>query len=468
MPEHLTPAFDPVFGSAFNSACDPVFNSACDPVFDPVCHSACDPVCHSAFNPPEAIAVLSMHTSPLTAPGSGDSGGLNVYVRELSAAMARAGTRVDIYVRRTDPNAPTHIEVVPGVRVTHINAGPADLTKESLPAVVDYYADRVAEHIAQRPVTALHAHYWLSGVAGHRLKHELDVPLAVTFHTLARVKSCNGDAEPDYRATAEQEVMDCADVVFTSCEAEAAQLSRHYEVESERIRILAPGVDLALFTPGQRHTAQTELGLARSTPLADPVLLFVGRLQPLKGAEIAVKALALTRTPAARNARLMIVGGPSGPDGASTLSELQRLVADLNLTRQVIFVPPQPHHLLPAYYRAADMCLVPSRSESFGLVALEAAACGIPVVASDVGGLSDNVTDGVTGLLVSDRSPERFAACIDRILDDPILALRLGSGGCVHAADHTWDASAGMAASVFLGLAARELVSCVGVGETKG
>ncbi len=413
---------------------------------------------------PKSLAILSMHTSPLSVPGIGDGGGLNIYVRELSAAMTAIGTRCDIYVRRTDSDTPTHVEMASGIRLTHIDAGPLGLDKEDLPAVIDLYADRVAEHIAQRPVDAIHAHYWLSGVAGHRLKHELDVPLAVTFHTLARIKSRNGDVEPIHRALAEQEVMDCADVVFASSEPEAHQLCELYDVVPERIRILTPGVNLELFSPGDKHAARVELGLAETqsaeavTP-GTPTLLFVGRLQPLKGADVAVRALALSRF---SDARLMIVGGPSGQEGERTLDELHKLVADLGLTQRVIFVPPQSHHLLPIYYRAADICLVPSRSESFGLVALEAAACGIPVVASNVGGLSRSVTDGVTGLLVSDRDPAQFAVQIDRVLEDPILASRLGSGGSAHAADHTWEASAATAAEVLASLTARELlVACV-------
>ena len=418
---------------------------------------------------PAALAILSMHTSPLSAPGSGDGGGLNVYARELSAAMAQQDTRCDIYVRRTDACAPVHVDIAPGVRLTHIDAGPPELTKEDLPAVVDLFADRVAEHLAQRPVAAIHAHYWLSGVAGHRLKHELDVPLAVTFHTLGRVKSLNGDAEPAQRSLAEQQVMDCADTVFASCEAEADQLCQLYDVAPERIRILTPGVNLELFSPGDRCAAQAKLGLAPAPPApappapgqhCAPVILFVGRLQPLKGADVAVQALALAQSANASNARLMIVGGPSGTAGDRTLADLHRLVEDLGLTQRVIFVAPQPHHLLPTYYRAADICVVPSRSESFGLVALEAAACGIPVVASDVGGLSNNVAHGVTGLLVAERTPAQFAAQIDRLLDDSVLASRLGSGGCAHAADHTWEAAAAVAAEAFTSLTARELVAC--------
>lgn len=418
------------------------------------------------MRPPDSLAVLSMHTSPLAAPGSGDGGGLNVYVRELAVALAHAGTSVDVYVRRAaaarGADAPAVVDVEPGVRVVHIDAGPPSLAKDDLPAVVDLYADRVAACLARRPPAALHAHYWLSGVAGHRLKHEFDVPLAVTFHTLARVKSRSGDAEPAARADAEQQVIDCADVVFASGRAEAAQLQRYYDVPAERIETLTPGVDLALFSPGRRDAAQAALGLADGAPSAGapPVVLFVGRIQPLKGANLAVRALALLRSSAGRAARLLIVGGPSGPAGERTVAGLHRLVADLGLGDRVRFVPPQPHHQLSSYYRAADVCVVPSRSESFGLVALEAAACGTAVVASDVGGLRDNVIDGVTGLLVDDRRPETFAAHVDRLLDDPQLARRLGDGGCVHAADHTWADAAARAVEVFARLATRELVDC--------
>ena len=404
------------------------------------------------------VAVLCMHTSPLHQPGSGDGGGLNVYVRELTAALAHLGVDCDIYTRRTDASQPDRLEVELGVNVHHVDAGAPSLDKEDLPAVAAAFADRVGEQLARRPVDAIHAHYWLSGMAGHRLKHCLDIPLAVTFHTLGRVKTSSGDAEPRHRGDAEQRVIDCADAVFTSGDAEANQLRSLYQVAPERVHVLTPGVDRAMFAPGQRHAARAAIGLPPG-----PVLLFVGRLQPLKGAELAVETLAATRagSAAGADAQLVIVGGPSGPQGEATLARLRDLADDLAVAEAVRFADPLPHHLLSTYYRAADVCLVPSRSESFGLVALEAAACGTPVVASDVGGLRDNVVEGRTGFLVAGRSSDAFARRVIDILADPLLALRLGDAGSRRAERHSWRVSAAAALEVFDAAARRELVACL-------
>ena len=405
-----------------------------------------------------SVAVLCMHTSPLHQPGSGDGGGLNVYVRELTAALAHHGVSCEVFTRRTEHSQPEIVDVEPGVRVTHVDAGGPSLAKDDLPAVVAAFADRVGEHLVRRPVDAIHAHYWLSGLAGHELKHRLDIPLAVTFHTLGRVKTSTGDLEPRHRGDAEQHIIDCADAVFTSGDAEAALLGSLYDLPPERVHQLTPGVDRAMFAPGQRHAARAAIGLPPG-----PVLLFVGRLQPLKGAELAVETLAATRasTPAGRDAQLVIVGGPSGPDGDATLARLRSMAEELGVAGCVRFVDPLPHHLLSTYYRAADVCLVPSRSESFGLVALEAAACGTPVVASDVGGLRDSVFEGRTGYLVEGRDSDAFARRVADILSDPLLALRLGDAGSQRAERFSWLASASAALDALDAAARRELVVCV-------
>ncbi|WP_420622140.1 glycosyltransferase [Candidatus Poriferisodalis sp.] len=405
-----------------------------------------------------SVAVLCMHTSPLHQPGSGDGGGLNVYVRELTAALAHLGVECDIYTRRTDPSQPDAVDVEPGVRVTHVDAGAPSLDKDDMPAVVATFVDQIAEHLVRRPVDAIHAHYWLSGMAGHELKHRLDVPLAVTFHTLGRVKTSTGDAEPRHRGDAEQRIIDCADAVFTSGDAEASQLQSLYDVPFERVHVLTPGVNRAMFAPGQRHAARAAIGLPPG-----PVLLFVGRLQPLKGAELAVETLAATRVASSdgAQAQLVIVGGPSGPQGESTLARLRAMADDLSVADHVRFVEPLPHHLLSTYYRAADVCLVPSRSESFGLVALEAAACGTPVVASDVGGLRDNVVESQTGYLIAGRDADAYARRVTDILTDPLLALRLGDAGSRRAERFSWRASATAALEALDTAARRELVACV-------
>jgi D-inositol-3-phosphate glycosyltransferase len=402
------------------------------------------------------LAVLSLHTSPLAQPGQGDSGGMNVYVRELVSALAQAGVQADVFTRRWDEASPEIVDVEPGFRVIHVEAGPHDLAKEQLPDVVDAFADGVGKHLEQLgDVDALHANYWLSGVAGHRLKHELELPLVSTFHTLARVKAETGDPEPERRVRAEAEVIGCSDAILASCGAEAEQLVRLYGADPSRIELVPPGVDHAFFSPGDRTGARAALAHLH---LGDgPVLLFVGRIQPLKGLDVAVRALAALGRP---DATLVVVGGASGAGGAVEVARIHELVDQLGVADQIRMVEPQPHHLLSTYYRAADVCVVPSRSESFGLVALEAAACGTPVVAAAVGGLRTLVDDGRTGFLVEGREPTLFAAGIESILGDPALAARLGTQAAERARGYTWSTAAGRLRRVYSDLTVRQLVDC--------
>jgi D-inositol-3-phosphate glycosyltransferase len=421
--------------------------------------------------PVRRLSVLSLHTSPLAQPGTGDGGGMNVYVRELSSALARAGVECDVYTRAWSDELPATVAVEPGLRVHHVPAGPlGPMAKEELPAVVDEFADNVLSLMAsgagvdpcvheETGFDAVHANYWLSGIAGHRIKHQLDLPLVSTFHTLARVKAeaspeeVSSD-EPHRRAEAEAAVMRCSEVVLASCSVEAEQLAQLYDGNPARIRVVAPGVDHAFFGPGHRPQARRALGLAPQTPL----LLFVGRIQPLKGADVAVRTLAaMTDAP---DAHLLVVGGPSGPRGEEHLASLWKLVDDLGLADRVRFEDPQPHELLSTYYRAADVCVVPSRSESFGLVALEAAACGTPVVAAAVGGLTTLVEDGRTGYVVDPSTPEAFAAAISAILADPLLAERLATAAVVRARRYTWAQSASLLRATYEELTSERLVEC--------
>jgi D-inositol-3-phosphate glycosyltransferase len=401
------------------------------------------------------LAVLSLHTSPLVQPGAGDSGGMNVYVRELVSSLAQAGVRSVVYVRRWRDDLPEVVDVEPGFRVVHVPAGPSELTKEKLPEVVDEFAERVGHHFDQLgDVDAIHANYWLSGLAGHRLKHQFDLPLVSTFHTLARVKAETGDPEPQRRIDAEAEVIRCSDAILASCTAEADQLVELYGARRDRIELVPPGVDHAFFSPGDRRGARQALGLG----LGDrPVMLFVGRIQPLKGLDVAIDALARVER---RDTMLVVVGGPSGADGELEAAKAHALVARHGLQDRVLFVPPQPHHLLSTYYRAADVCVVPSRSESFGLVALEAAACGTPVVAAAVGGLRTLVQHGRTGLLVDDRDPAWFAASVDELLANPARTEMMSLDAAALARDYTWSTTAGRLRRLYADLTVRSLVSC--------
>ena len=399
------------------------------------------------------LAVLSLHTSPLTQPGAGDSGGMNVYIRELVSSLAQAGVDCDVYVRRWHDDLDELVEVEPGFRVIHVPAGPVDLAKEELPAIVDDYADWVIDHLdASTPVDAIHANYWLSGVAGHRIKHARDLPLVCTFHTLARVKAETGDPEPHRRIRAEAEVIGCADALIANAPAEADELVRLYGADPSLVEIVPPGVDHAYFSPGSRSGARGALGLG-----AEPVLLFVGRIQPLKGADVAVGTLAELDDP---SARLLVVGGASGTGGEAEVERVLALADELGVANQIELVAPQPHHVLSTYYRAADVVLVPSRSESFGLVALEAAACGTPVVASDVGGLRTIVDDGRTGFLIDERDPALYAARVRELLGDPARSAQLGDEAARLARGYTWSVTAARLRRLYGDLRRRSLVEC--------
>ncbi|MDA8392516.1 MAG: glycosyltransferase [Actinomycetota bacterium] len=426
------------------------------------------------------MAVLSMHTSPLAQPGTGDGGGMNVYVRQLSSALARRGVACDVYTRSWSAALPSVVEIEPGLKVHHVPAGPlVPLRKEELPDVVADFTQSVLERIggssAERP-DVLHAHYWLSGLAGHVCKHELGVPLISTFHTLDRVKAAaNADEtvaeshrkaagggqsdeesalETERRALAEAQVIGCSDAVLASCTVEAMQLADLYGADPNRIKLVPPGVESAIFSPGDRAQARRAVGVPHDKPL----LLFVGRIQPLKGAELAVHAL--SQLADRHEASLAVIGGPSGPSGYDTMAELHRMVGALGLEGRVRFVQPQSHELLSSWYRAADVCLVPSRSESFGLVALEAAACGTPVVASAVGGLNTLVEHQRTGFLVEHRDARRFAAQAQAILDDPLLAASMSSAASRRALRYTWSAAADSLCSVYESLVGADLVEC--------
>lgn len=405
-------------------------------------------------HPPARVALVSLHTSPLTQPGVGDSGGMNVYVRELAGSLARAGVETRVYVRADLHHEPGQVSVEPGLEVIHLPVGPRHLAKEDLVGWVDSFADAVGSDLARvGGASVLHANYWLSGVAAHQLKHELSLPMVSTFHTLAMIKGDGGDAESDDRALAEGAVIGCSDVICASNPVEASELVEHYNAPADRIELVAPGVDRAFFSPGDQLGARRAVGLG-----AGPVLLFVGRIQPLKGLAVAVEALSMSRH---RDATLVVVGGPSGAEGARELAHVNGLIDALHLRGRVRFVDPQPHHTLSTYYRAADVCLVPSRSESFGLVALEAAACGTPVVATSVGGLRSVVVDGVTGLGVDDRDPGRWAMAIDSLLDDPVRRRAMGAAAADHAGAYNWSSTAGRLRRLYSDLVtSRELVSC--------
>jgi len=397
---------------------------------------------------------------------------MNVYVRELAAALARAGATCDVFTRAWAPDLPAIVDVEPGLRVHHVVAGPeGPLAKEALPDIVPQFTDGVLTRMTSSrgsvlseeeggAFEAIHANYWLSGLAGHVIKHELDLPLVCTFHTLDRVKAEAGPEEveadmPHRRAEAEAEIIRCSDAVLASCSVEAEQIAALYGAQPSRVRVVPPGVDHAYFAPGNRNQARRALGLPQSGPL----LLFVGRIQPLKRADLAVRVLAALRHEG-EPCWLVVVGGPSGPRGQRAYDELLTLAEELKVADRLKMVAPQPHELLSSFYRAADICLVPSRSESFGLVALEAEACGTPVVAAAVGGLTTLVESGETGFLVDDHHASAFVGPVRQILDDPLLAERLGTNSARRARGYTWRRAAALLAVIHDELVTGRLVEC--------
>jgi D-inositol-3-phosphate glycosyltransferase len=401
------------------------------------------------------IAVFSMHTSPLAQPGTGDSGGMNVYVRALASALARAGVECDVYTRAEHRTQPAVVQVEPGFRVLHIEAGPrAAVPKHDLPELVDPFVDASMHRMLERePVDVLHGNYWLSGAVAHRLKHELDLPLVATFHTLARVKAEAGvDDDAEHRTRVEHEVIACADLMLASTEGERSQLASLYEAEPDRIEVVPPGVDHTVFFPGDRDAARQRLGID-----SPRVLLFVGRIQALKGTDLAIRALAALDDP---KTVLIVVGGPSGSDGSAEQTRVHALADELGVSGQIHWVSPRRHERLADYYRAANVCIVPSRSESFGLVALEAAACGTPVVAAAVGGLRSLVAHEHSGFLIDGRDPVDFAAPVERLLADEILAGEIGANAVARSARYSWSMTAGRLRRLYGDLVARALVRC--------
>jgi D-inositol-3-phosphate glycosyltransferase len=391
---------------------------------------------------PGRVATVSVHTSPLDQPGAGDAGGMNVYIVEVSRRLAERGIAVDVFTRATSSDLPPVVEMVPGVTVRHVSAGPFEgLGKEELPGQLCAFTAAVLREEAQHEpgfYDVVHSHYWLSGQVGWLARDRWSVPLIHTAHTLAKVKNAalaDGDRpEPRARVIGEEQVVAEADRLVANTEEEAAQLVEHYGADPRRTLVVPPGVDLQRFSPGDRTAARRATG-TRDDAL---VLLFVGRIQPLKAPDVVLDAAArlLADDPGLRDRlEVRVIGAPSGT-GLAAPRQLQEQAVALGIADVVRFLPPQPPDRLAEHYRAADVVLVPSHSESFGLVALEAQACGTPVVAAAVGGLRTAVRDGVSGVLVDGHHPDAYAAAVRAVLTRREL---LSAGARRHAAHFSWD-----------------------------
>ena len=386
----------------------------------------------------ERVSYLSMHTSPLDLPGVGAAGGMNVYLDELARMMAGRGIDVTVFTRRTADDQPVEMATPTGYRVVHIDAGPIrPLTISELPEWVKVFAGGVIHDMRHAEYDVVHSHYWLSGWAGLIVKQALHMPLANSFHTLGRVKDASRrhgqPLEPLLRLAAESELIASSDCVIASTDQEADELMDHYGADPERLCVNPPGVDRALFFPGDRAAARRRLGLG-----SEPVVLFVGRIQPLKGVDVAVDAFDEIRR-VLPDARLLMVGGPSGSQGSAELNRIRRRIDEYGIGDSVSMRPAQPHDQIPKFYQAADVLVVPSRSESFGLVAAEAQATGLPVVAADVGGLRHVVLNGESGILVEGWDPTDYAKAILGILQSPSTLERLSLGAVDSARRFSWQ-----------------------------
>jgi D-inositol-3-phosphate glycosyltransferase len=402
---------------------------------------------------PRRVAMLSVHTSPLDQPGIGDAGGMNVAIVESARQLAARGIEVEIFTRTTTAELPFVVELEPGVTVRHITAGPYEgLAKNDLPGQLCAFAAgvmRTAAHAPEDHYDLVHSHYWLSGQVGWLAADRWQVPLVHTMHTMARVKNlhlADGDMpEPTGREIGEVQVVEAADRLIANTEEEAGELIELYAADPGKVRVVPPGVDLSVFTPGDRAAARLQLGVPPDALL----LLFVGRIQPLKGPDVLVRAAAelLARRPDWRGRLLVaILGGASGT-GLAAPRALNDLADCLGIAAHVRFVPPIGRGELAEWYRAADLVAVPSHSESFGLVAVEAQACGTPVVAARVGGLPTAVGDG--GVLVDGHDPRHWADELQPLLLDPNLRDALGARAAQHASTFGWDRTADRLVEVY-------------------
>ena len=395
------------------------------------------------------IAVVSVHTSPLARPGTRDSGGLNVYVRSLAAEMAKRGHTMDIFTRRTDDGSPEITALDDRTRVIQVEAGPLDADKRAQRRHLEEFRLGVMRFQERNALAydLVHSHYWMSGWAGRTLADCWDAPHVVMFHTLAEAKNRHhlGEREPKYRIAGERTVVAGSDRIVCAGEAEARMLTDLYRARRDRISVIPCGVDTDHFRPLDQAEARSHLGLDPD----EPVVLFIGRIEPLKGIDVLISAASHIEG----RFRVLVVGGDE--KDSRRLRDLRRLARELGVAERITFTAAASREELPFYYNAADVCAVPSYYESFGLVALEAMACGVPVVASRVGGLKDTVRDGRTGYLVPWRCPEPFAERLDLLLTNEPLRRSLGREARAVAEGYRWSRVAEQVEAVYHDLVPR-------------
>ena len=384
------------------------------------------------------IAVVSMHTSPTASLGQNANGGMNVYIREICAAFSGCGIATDVFTRRVGADDPEVELIAPLSRLIYLPAGHDHSDKYELVHHVGEFADAVLEYIDENQLDfdLVYSHYWLSGAVGELLTERLGLPWVHTAHTLALVKNRQlapgATPEPAERIQVERRIAAEADLLVASTEDEGEDLALIYGADRDRITVVAPGIDLSTAGEARRKIGYPDQRL----------LLFVGRLERLKGVETSLRALALAADRRHQDVRLLVLGGDSRDAEQSEKERLRAVAADLGISSRVDFLGSVAHHELPYFYAAAEACLMPSYSESFGLVGLEAQACGCPVIASNVSGLASVVREGVTGYLMDGHDPAEWAERILRLLDDPENARQMGRRGVLLAQRYPWELTA--------------------------
>ena len=405
------------------------------------------------------IAMICMHTCPLACPeallGGRETGGMNVYVRELARELGRCGHRVDVFTRFQDENTPQIEPIGENAQVIHLQAGPrASYDKNKLVLHVDEFAAGIADYARRQGIEydMIHSHYWLSGLAAHKLQEMWDVPFVQMFHTLGELKNSVAkneiDLEVSARIAGEQQVMRWADRLVAATPLEQDHMVCLYGADPAKISVVPAGVDTDMFYPRDRASVRRLLDLP---DLDIPILLFVGRIERLKGIDTLLESAAVvSRYCSGRGLKVLIVGG--GGQTEAENAELRRVVElyhDLNLEEQVEFVGSKPQEMLPFYYSGADITIMPSHYESFGLVAVESMASGTPVIASNVGGLSYTVVDGETGYLVEQENHFQLAERVHTLLKNPELREQMGVQAALHAQQYSWENIASLITVVY-------------------
>jgi D-inositol-3-phosphate glycosyltransferase len=399
--------------------------------------------------------MLSYHTCPLATLGGKDTGGMNVYVRELTRQFGEMGIRVDVFTRSQDEHVP-HIlhDLGYGNRVVHVPAGPeVPLPKQELATFLSDFARgiQVFAHLKNLKYDIIHSHYWMSGLAAKELDEIWNVPVIHMFHTLGlmkqRVARDESEREGEYRIIGEREVIRLADRIVAATPAELAQLQWLYEADTKKIVVIPPGVDISHFYPIPEDEAKEFIGI----PPCDHMLLFVGRIEPLKGIDTLIEALSIMRKDHVFVCLTVIGGNPETDqdDNKSEMARLQLLREKYGLEDLIAFLGSRSQDTLPYYYSAADAVVVPSQYESFGLVALEAMACGTPVVASQVGGLAFLIQDGVTGYTVPADDPQALADRLTTLVNNPELRQRMGERAASTAREYRWQRIADRVLNVY-------------------